>query len=367
MRTREKQNSVIGSMRRPGLDNTRLQQIHHLITQDIYSTVHIPGQYFNSVETTREGSWNGRGFVNEYQNFIPDGILDLDPQLLEYDASYLTRMATRLAADVNPSSGPGGLDETFGELHDALNLTKFTATNALNTYGKAFLTTTFGWMPVLKDVYSIMAVVADIERMLEQLKRLRAGLSVSGTKRLQIETKELYGRKIVQSYGAWTEAELHEVRSLKGHVFARYRPTPGSVISFASEQELRVLAYALAKGLQFDISTAWNLVPWSWLIDWAFNVGDYLNAVRNSIGCELTELYASVQTETKIGITYLNVPTHLLGPYNNVVKRGKKRIPLKLDILPTWPIINSARLGTISALTASLVGNIANVGPRPLR
>jgi len=32
----------------------------------------------------------------------------------------------------------------------------------------------------------------------------------------------------------------------------------------------------ILKGVQLDYNTFWNIVPWTWLIDWVSNVGDFV-------------------------------------------------------------------------------------------
>jgi hypothetical protein len=48
-------------------------------------------------------------------------------------------------------------------------------------------------------------------------------------------------------------------------------------------ESARLLAKRIALGLTLDASVAWELLPWSWLIDWFSNVGDYISSSRSLI------------------------------------------------------------------------------------
>jgi hypothetical protein len=50
------------------------------------------------------------------------------------------------------------------------------------------------------------------------------------------------------------------------------------------------LARKAVLGLTIDFATAWQLIPWTWLTDWCYDVSSYLKANRNIIPAELDEV-----------------------------------------------------------------------------
>lgn len=52
-----------------------------------------------------------------------------------------------------------------------------------------------------------------------------------------------------------------------------------------SNQDLTRLARSLVFGLNLNTKAIWDAIPWTWLIDWFTNAGDYLDATNNQVPC----------------------------------------------------------------------------------
>ena len=52
-------------------------------------------------------------------------------------------------------------------------------------------------------------------------------------------------------------------------------------------------------GLTLTPEVVWNIIPWSWLIDWFTNVGDVIANVDNGIAENLVAKYAYIMGETR--------------------------------------------------------------------
>jgi hypothetical protein len=64
--------------------------------------------------------------------------------------------------------------------------------------------------------------------------------------------------------------------------FVRYTPMYNLP---KTDAELMSLARRAILGLKVDFSSAWELMPWSWLIDWCSSVGDFFAARKNLVPC----------------------------------------------------------------------------------
>jgi hypothetical protein len=61
---------------------------------------------------------------------------------------------------------------------------------------------------------------------------------------------------------------------------------------------LRRLARKAVFGLSFEPEDAWNLIPWTWMIDWFSNCGEWLEAHNNRIPCSPERVCIMTKTET---------------------------------------------------------------------
>jgi hypothetical protein len=108
------------------------------------------------------------------------------------------------------------------------------------------------------------------------------------------------------------------------------------------------------------LATAWDLCPWSWLIDWCTNYGDIIEATRNAIPVTYSNV-AIMRTTTSRRIFYDigTDPTwsviNMTGDYFELATRKERFRPILLPFsLPCFmPLIDSGHWQILAALAVT--------------
>lgn len=356
MRLRVRNKQVTGSIRYDGsvILGSSMNSFEERTEDDPYQP-YRPGMPFSSIKTWRKGVLSGATRGHQVEQFAPlyNSVARLP--FMGYDRTELELALTKHMAQVNPSSSKTSYSETLAELPSLPELFKFTGDTHLKKYGNAFLNQQFGWTPLIGDVLNFLFVVEDVNRMFDRIQRLSRKESFSSKRPLSSKrTPITVSREVLNSAGIWVEADVKRSYACSGHTFVRYSPDPSGVPSTDASQ--RILAYTAAKGLTAGAYEAWQLVPWSWLTDWSFNVSEYLKATRNVIGATCTESYAAVYARTVWEFDRLDVPTGLTWDMPPMLSsEHKERIPLSPTIFPTMPALSAGQIGILSALIAKWV------------
>ena len=127
----------------------------------------------------------------------------------------------------------------------------------------AWLSLHFGWVPLVQDIYSALEILDRPPRDMKIKGSARSGLSTWGQ-------LDMYGSGIRNS--------------------STYACRMGArqIITDAH------LAQISALGLVNPASVAWELVPYSFVVDWFSNVGQVLNSYTDFVGIELVDGYTTL-------------------------------------------------------------------------
>lgn len=214
-------------------------------------------------------------------------------------------VATQCAARTNPSAAyvdvptnvfdmrPGiqGIRDAADEIRGWFGVTRTLAANHL---GQQFL---IG--PVLGDMVKLMRGVDQISRRVEAIH------SLAGPNGLRRTTDHgVYSNMQPFSYTFQSEgALLGDIVSVntRVHVKCHIRWRVGNdYFDYlrATPAEIRAIATRCVYGLTMDFSTLWEIMPWSWLLDWYGNIGQYLKATRNIIPAVVTDVCPMYHTLT---------------------------------------------------------------------
>lgn len=231
------------------------------------------------------------------------GAVELPP----YDLNVLR---AQLLSRSNPSRADADLTVTIGELRtlprDVLNNARDFMREALRSQSLrrlarsgalphrrnplqegagAYLGVQFGLLPLISDVKDIMNYQQLVGNRLKELNNLRDGNGLRRKINLGFTQAKGEDRLIGISSdaslvldGGW---KTYASRRIWGTV--RWRPD-GTVKTPDTDRRRVMEARRAVYGLNADLSSAYNLMPWSWLLDYFSNVGDVIDATRNSVG-----------------------------------------------------------------------------------
>lgn len=146
----------------------------------------------------------------------------------------------------------------------------------------------FGWLPLVDDLTKLLDLQSHILQRMRELNRLYSSTGLRRRIQLMDDTQsgKYFERQVVN-----TNCRLdvtHDIE-VKRRVWAtiHWRPTtpPPSV---HQDFSMNKLATQVVSGLTPEGLTkgAWDLVPWTWMINWFVNVGDFLLVNSNTVPAE---------------------------------------------------------------------------------
>jgi hypothetical protein len=164
------------------------------------------------------------------------------------------------------------------------------ASTSVKNLSDVFLSHQFGVQPLISDIGSAIELVHRSDRVLTRLQddakygATRSRYTFPNTSSVVKETSNVtyapWGLGTSQHWlnltGPVSEVKLETTYRKKtwfSGSWAVFMPDPSP-----AEENLHMLSERLRLdwGIDMDISTIWNLAPWSWLIDWEFNMGDVI-------------------------------------------------------------------------------------------
>lgn len=171
-----------------------------------------------------------------------------------------------------------------------------------------FLAYQFGWEQFYRDLLKLFDFVGDVQKRTKQLDDLSAGdlrltSTVLDATWSPVDSAGMY---VGPLYQAVTSILTSWKLDRKIWVRIRYKPTAQTFKYLGTDHHAaaRRISYAL-DGPDWD--TIWNMIPWSWLLDWFSTAGDYFAANRNRLGVQVDDVAVMRRTEMKLtGVKLVN-------------------------------------------------------------
>nr|URG16495.1 MAG: maturation protein [Leviviridae sp.] len=295
------------------------------------------------------------------------------PYLNQYDFSHLPpsstapsldEVITEVVANTNPSkpkvSVPTFAIEAIRELPDMLyhagstllhsrakNRSRRRSSELDENSAVAF---NFGWDQVLRDVGSMFHFTEQVNKRVEQLTAARgAEGKTTGYTVWDDSSIATFSNVTVWSTVGFLKVDITKRTTRRRWASVHWSgDQPGFRTDAAS-----ILADArrIVHGWRVSPADVWNLLPWSWFVDYFVNVGDYLEANGNSLGISPTQM--CVMTETRTIVSH------------KVVERAgwMKAVPAEYELLtrertprvPTLSFRNVPLLGPKQLVTLSSI------------
>jgi hypothetical protein len=204
--------------------------------------------------------------------------------------------AAKAAARTSPSRPIVDIPATLFELGDISQLLKDTIGKGVyKAIASNNLRYHFGIAPLVGDLFKLTDFNEHVDRRVKVIKRLRDNpggyrRTVELFKSIKSSTGEvarLNSTNEVVNVGIERSTHLR----ITGH--CRWKPDMSNdIFKLETDEELRSVARRAVLGLASPLSvdmlaSAWEAMPWSWLLDWCGSFGDYINAHRNIIPAKL--------------------------------------------------------------------------------
>lgn len=160
--------------------------------------------------------------------------------------------------------------------------------SAARALAAANLAWQFGWRPIIEDIIGITKLQKSIAARRRELNHLYSGRGLKTKKELFKSIQHSFGYTTIESVGAaFIDAPTQYYASNIAWVTARFRPRVQCPLP---PTDFQIGAALLGLSPYGVGQAAWELLPWSWLIDWFTNVGAILDSTSNSFGADLVSL-----------------------------------------------------------------------------
>jgi hypothetical protein len=214
-----------------------------------------------------------------------------------------------------------------------------------------FLNYNFGWAPFISDLMKMINFTETVDKRLRELENLRNRGGLSRKLRYLSDNSTSSSTATVESnmYSMTGKRTWTTTREIWAVV--KWVPAPGLIK--LGHQELRSKMRDVVLGLDNaqQIANLWNALPWTWLIDWFADVGDYLQASNNSIAYLSGGVNVMRHTRTDLILSDMSPPSWVtLSGGRGYLDEKARGISTPSPINATLPIVNGRQLSILAAL-----------------
>lgn len=244
-----------------------------------------------------EQEWNSGGDPEEkpydrYINTDYKGYFDGYPSysLHESDIEFVTRAV----ADTNPSAADIDVPVFIAELRDVPSLFRNAAEKLSKASANEYLKFEYGIKPLANDIRRFLKVADQLAKRLERIRQARSnyGLVRKYLPPDRWETHQFtdepvdYAEILNDRFGVKASGTV----TIERWATIKWTPDFDPLGVPDTDEGLLRLAKRAVFGGTVDGATLWQAMPWSWLIDWSSNMGDYLASKRNIVGASPGEI-----------------------------------------------------------------------------
>lgn len=255
-------------------------------------------------------------------------------------------LAADLLARTNPSRPVVDLPIAIYELKDMPGLLRDEGNKLIRGLAAGHLANEFAIKPLISDLKGLLNFSDEVAKRQKELEQLSSG-------RLR-RKRDLWSGSNTSGPVDFIAQSGDGVTVHIGVNFATQRRIWGYVVWSPDNPKLmkgdmRALARKAVLGLTVDFSTAWNAIPWSWLVDWCSNVGDILVAKRNIIGASPGPVQLMTQTTTTAIAKQLPDTGFVTpGGWTEVSKKRRTVVNVPVDV--QLPILNFRQLSILGSI-----------------
>lgn len=258
--------------------------------------------------------------------------------------------ATQAVARTNPSRPYVDVPVSLLELGDAALLLKQSGETLIEQIAGAHIKKSFGTDPLISDLFKLQNFADQVNRRIKEIEKLKSPKGLRRTVVLDQLIAEKDMNVVWQSFD-WYLSKPTKVIStveIKGHV--RWLPA----YDFSKIPEPIQVAWAkrAVLGLDMDLSTLWELTPWSWLIDWCFSMGEYLKAQRNIIPATCHSVTLTRHTTHRTPIPYHADALHSMSG-GDYFRETKERFTAPVAPTAHFPFLTGNQMGIVASLAVT--------------
>lgn len=322
----------------------------------VQDTIHEPdnGPFFVDTVKIEGGTINGQQPDSTvWSNYLADGYVGLDQYGHHPPADSPDNLAaaTTGARRTNPSRPSVDIPAEIFQLHEVPDLLRHEGDSFMKRAAGLHIKSEFGIQPIVSDLVRLLTFKHVINSRVKELERLHRSGGLKRTVGIYKGSNTLQGDWTVQTNFGFYTVPSRWITSEEVRVHCRWFPSATFFPFETNDAPLIQQASRAVKGLTIDMSTAWQLIPWTWLMDWCGSVGDYLAATRNVVGATLASVSVMRHQRTEFHMGPSNVNgTARVSPCV-VVKETKNRTLSTVFPEAHMPFLTEGQLGIAAGLT----------------
>jgi hypothetical protein len=328
-----------------------------------------------------QSDWGGNYFVADFQHFPCDALSNgqLGPNFSFPDALPDAAYATQAISRTSPNKPYVDIGQNIAEFGEIVSMVREWGTDLiaaglgstrlywtsaqrfsnradqghalLRDIGKGNLQYQFGILPVLSDLSNMQNFRDQVDRRIKVIERLRdspkgyrktvdlAHLEASDGYLVTWQSQDVFMQSVCSRLSA---------QNIRGHC----RWIPDIDFSSIPRAELERMAISAVGGLTIDFATVWELIPWSWLIDYGTNVGKFIMNQRNLIPSFLESVVLIKHSVSRIEIPKIRIDQHEMSKGAAIFER-KQRYPVNADLTAYFPFLSGKQMGILSSLAVT--------------
>lgn len=259
-----------------------------------------------------------------------------------------------IAARINPSRPVVDLPVSLIELREIPELVHSLGRDLFTKVAKGNLRYEFGVVPLVSDFFKLLQFTESVQKRFELFKKLQKGAILRKATIWQDSAVTFPGTLVTAQSVLGTMTYRRVTITTTGKIWGYGYVRPSD--SFRKEWDddhIRYAARRVVFGATVDFVTLWELLPWSWLIDWYSDMGDWLLSKRNLIPCTIDTLRVCETTRTEYKYVLENSNVGLLkGQHSCSAYRVDKRRAVASAALPSasLPLISGRQAGILASL-----------------
>jgi hypothetical protein len=227
---------------------------------------------------TISGNQGGRIFYDRPYSSAPTATSN--STFLEIEGST-AELKAKLLAETNPFRYELSVPVLISEMVEAATLLKIGASTAFQLYGSGSLNWKFGWAPLIADIKTLASITQVIEKRVREFNSLvkKGGLKrkihLASGSRSFVATNESFH----SSLAVVVRGNRHTTYKSVVWGSVRWRPRRKDLIPVDKLTSFNFAAKQVLDLRGPSPGTVWEMIPFSWLVDYFVNVGDVLKAI----------------------------------------------------------------------------------------
>jgi hypothetical protein len=270
-------------------------------------------------------------------------------------------LAQMAVANMNPNRPDADIGVSIAELRELPGLLRDGTDILAHLPGprrhsaKANIIAQFGIRPIISDLVKLFDFVNVVDRREKYLCELS-----SGFKRIKRKITEESWDAVAPDQPAWPAVADNLTTTNKCRISCHATRTywytaRAKLICPLTERDIKSLSAAIAYGVNtITAKQLWELVPWSWLIDWFSTTGDILAAFRGGLKWKWEGLNIMHSTTYYMTMFFPNIRLGFtpspMNPNSKAVVKYRRQP--SLSIYPEWriPYLGFAQVSILLSL-----------------